>query len=141
MKRSLFIFAFGALCFASCKKDDTAATTPTTTSLAGNYKVTAASAKYGSTAEVDVFGQIPACNKDDILTLEANGNYTLTDAGTKCSPPSDDSGTWSLPNSTTFRQDGTDYKIESFNGTNLRLSKTDNSSGTVIVVYSTLTKQ
>jgi hypothetical protein len=136
MKKILMgIIALSMLTVTACKKDDKepANVTPTTANLSGSYKISKVTAMpSGSTTETDVTNSwLQACEKDDVITLASNGTYTVTDAGTTCSPSSADTGTWSLVNSTTINLDGSNYTINRFNGTNLDVSISDPSFGTV----------
>jgi hypothetical protein len=136
MKKFLLgAFALTLLTVTSCKKKDSepANVTPTTANLSGAYtssKITTTSP--GSTTETDITNSVlTACEKDDVTTLNSNGTWVLTDAGTQCSPPSADNGTWSLVNSTTINLDGDNYTIKRFNGTNLDVYITDPTYGTI----------
>ena len=60
--------------------------------LAGDYKITSAKAN-----GIDVLNiYLEPCQRDDVYTLNADSTYTITDAGTTCTPSSDTTGTWSL---------------------------------------------
>ena len=135
MKKILFgVVALAVLTLNSCKKDDDepANITPTTANLSGSYKLAKITAQSGTNPEVDITNSVmPACEKDDVTTLNANGTYTIVDAGTQCSPAGGDSGTWSLVKSTTLSLDGSNVTIIRFNGTNLDLSESDPSFGTI----------
>lgn len=125
MKRILLCVSAAVLLLTACDKDEDepANVTPTTTNVAGSYKITAASVN-----GADVFGQYEACEKDDIHTFAAysspatSGTYTLTDAGTVCSPTTADSGTWTLVNSTSIDINGLVYNIVSFNNSTMVVS-------------------
>lgn len=89
----------GSMIFTSCKKEDRKeeACTLTMKGLAGAYKLTSLQYKVTSTsAPQDFLVFMPACEKDDVVTLNANGSYTYKDAGTVCTPDGNWSGTWSL---------------------------------------------
>jgi hypothetical protein len=136
MKQILLGFlALTLLTVTSCKKKDSTPSniTPTSANLVGSYKLSKVTmTPTGSTTETDVTNTwMSACEKDDVMTLNSNGTWTLTDAGTQCSPSSADSGTWSLVNSTTINMDGDNYTIKRYNGTNLDISYSDPSFGTV----------
>lgn len=111
--KKIFVFLLGIALF-SCKKDKHC--NQDMGGASGPYRVTAAKYKASaSSTEQDYLTTLfpNACERDDIVTLNANGNYTLTDAGVKCSPAGDDTGTWSI-NSTTFTIDGDPYTVASF---------------------------
>lgn len=85
----------------SCKKNETtnasANITVSLSNIAGNWKVTDATfTQAGSSAAVNTYSSYPVCNKDDIFNFTAAGNYTITDAGTVCSPTSASAGTFTL---------------------------------------------
>src|SRR3954454_6692492 len=83
-----------AIAIFSCSKndDDNNSSAITMENLAGNYKVT--SAKVNGIDVLNTY--LPSCQQDDIYTLNADNTYTITDAGTTCTPSSDTTGTWSL---------------------------------------------
>jgi Lipocalin-like domain len=115
--------------FIACKKEDHNNTTCTTdvSSISGSYKVTAYTYKASaSSPEQDYYNTMfpNACEKDDILTFNSNGNWTLKDAGVACSPAGDDNGTWSLSGNT-LSVDGDPTTIESFDCKTLVLLETD----------------
>lgn len=97
----------------ACKKDPITCTT-NMASIAGSYKITAAKYKASSSAtEQDFFATLPACEKDDIIKLNANGTADYQDAGTACTPNSSYSSTWSLSGNT-ITMDGTPGTIQLF---------------------------
>ncbi|MEO7266109.1 MAG: lipocalin family protein [Ferruginibacter sp.] len=112
MKKILILIAFSGILFTSCKKDKTCDLN--STSLAGSYRVT--SLKYKQTptsAEVDLFSSLSACQKDDIYVYNTNGTFNYQDAGVVCSPSGSYNSTWTLSGNTlTF--DGDVYNVNSF---------------------------
>ena len=128
MKRLLLPLLLSALFFA-CKKEDNKPATCNTdvSSISGSYKFTAYTYKASASApEQDYFNVIftEACERDDILTFNSNGNWTLKDAGTVCSPSGDDNGSWTLSGNT-MSIDGGPLTIESFDCKSLVLSNTN----------------
>lgn len=108
------------LLFISCKKDKENCDV-NSTSISGSYKQT--SSKYKQTpssAEVDFFATLDACEKDDLLVLNSNGTFNYQDAGTACSPSGSYSSTWSLSGNT-ITIDGESGTVQSFNCTTLTL--------------------
>lgn len=96
-------------------------------SLSGSYKITAYTYKASaSSAEQDYFNiAFPdACERDDIIMLNSNGNYAYTDAGVACSPAGDYTGTWSV-SGTSINLDGDLGTLESFDCKTLVISNTD----------------
>lgn len=129
MRKILLCVSAAVMLLTACNKDEDeepANVTPTVANLSGSYKITASTAN-----GVNVFDNSNAamnfyepCMRDDVYTLVSNGTYTLTDAGTQCNPPTTDTGTWALTNTTTLNIDGADWTINSFNGTKLVVSMT-----------------
>ena len=117
MKKLLFSVTLAALTLISCKKDKDCETS--TASLSGNYRQTAIKYKQTpSSTEQDVFANLPACEKDDILVLNSNGSYNYQDAGTVCTPNGSFSGTWSYSGST-ITINGEAATIQSFDCSSL----------------------
>ena len=99
----LFVIT-GVICI-SCKKDKDKGPSCATdvASISGSYKFAAYTYKLTPTSpEEDWFPLVfpDACERDDVLSFTANGNYTINDAGVVCSPSGSDSGNWSLSGST-----------------------------------------
>lgn len=137
MKKSILILSFGTLLFASCKKEDKAYVA-TKENLAGSYKITAA-----TFAGINVFNNsdesvnyFEACERDNVLTFNANSTYTLTDAGVTCSPSSEENGSWEFVNNT-IKVDGEASTIKSWDGKTLVTENNDNGAALVV----TMTKQ
>ena len=95
---------FGALALvlfagAGCKKDKAAdpVCELSSTTIQGNYKLTAVTLQVASLPEADVYNDFyDACDKDDIYGFGANSVFTLTDSGIQCSPSNSHVSTWSL---------------------------------------------
>jgi len=95
-KTTVFLFAV-ALLF-SCNPEPVECNT-SVANISGSYKITAYGYKQTPTSpEEDYYPIIfpDACDRDDIYTFKANGEYLMKDAGLVCSPPDDDNGTWTL---------------------------------------------
>ncbi|MDZ4794068.1 MAG: lipocalin family protein [Bacteroidota bacterium] len=125
MKKIIYSAIITAFFVTACKKDPECTTSTSTLSAA--YKIT--SVRYQMTpalAESDYFNLLfpDPCDRDNLYTFKENGSYTITDAGTICSPSGDDSGTWSLTG-TTMTVDGDPVAIESFDCKTLVLVNTD----------------
>jgi Lipocalin-like domain len=93
-----FILGFILLGFiASCKKEKADTCAKTVAGIAGTYKVASVKYKASATAaEEDYYALMDACEKDDLVDLEANGNYNYRDEGVACSPSGTYTGTWSI---------------------------------------------
>ena len=134
--RFTILLFIAALAFSSCKKKDKVNTCDLTeANFIGSYK--AESIKYKlspTTPEIDGSLIIDACVLDDITTFNADHTFTYIDAGTQCSPPDDDSGTWSLSgNILTFK--GKQQFIDIFDCNGFTFSQTDyNTPGDKITV-------
>ncbi len=111
MKKILLIASISILGLSSCDKDDKCETNQN--SIAGSYKLTAFKYKPAGMPEIDAYSALDACEKDDITTMNSNGTYTVTDAGTVCSPNGSTSGTWSVSGNT-ITVDGETGTISSF---------------------------
>ncbi len=124
--RFIILLIAAVLTFSSCKKKDKINNCNLTeANLAGSYKVE--SIKYKPSAnsqEVDGTFLLDACETDDIRTFNPNHTLIYTDAGTQCSPPSDDNGSWSLSGST-LNLDGTLQTIDTFDCNGFIISETD----------------
>lgn len=116
MKRIILSFAILFTTVMACNKPidlpDICANDITT--IVGSYKITAIKYKTNSSApEQDYFATFPACEKDDIIKLNANGTADYQDAGIACSPNNSYSSTWSLSGNS-ITMDGTPGTIQSF---------------------------
>jgi hypothetical protein len=123
MKKTLLAMAaLALLTFSSCKKDDddNRDTSVTKEALAGDYKLVSASAKVGSLPEFDATDQYAdECALDDILTLKTDFTFLRTDAGVKCSPVGDETGTWALPGNNKIVIEGQELTIIKWDGKEL----------------------
>lgn len=144
MKKILFASAL-ALVFVACKKDkdEDTATPITMQSLSGTYAMGAVTVKMGTSPEQDVTNSVyDPCEKDDHVTLASTGTVTYIDAGTRCSPPGDGTGTWSLTaGNTKISMDGVEMTIQSFTNNVLKLTETETISGMTYTYTITYNKQ
>ncbi len=140
MKKLLIPFAL-LLAFASCKKSDSSSCSLSSTTILGSYKVTAATFRAtGTSTDIDMYSlYFDDCEKDDIVTFSTGGVYTITDAGTVCSPTSADAGTWSLSGNT-LTMDGDATTVASFTCSKVVMTQTVSSpaAGTMTI---TVTRQ
>ena len=136
MKKTTFGLALLCLLTAtSCKKEKGEEKIQlNTTTVSGNYKVTAITMLTG-TVESDVrpFFMEP-CEYDDIIQFKTDKTFMVTDAGMKCSPASNETGTWDLPGNNKFILDGEETEVKKWDGKELHLSaaETINSQPTTI---------
>jgi Lipocalin-like domain len=125
----IVLFAITAVISISCKKDKDKGPSCATdvASISGAYKFAAYTYKQTPTSPEEDWLPVvfpDACQRDDVLSFNANGNYAIADAGTVCSPSGGDSGTWSLSGST-MNIDGDAAAIESFDCKTLVLVNND----------------
>jgi len=128
----LGLFVIVTAISTSCKKSDSCSTS--VASLSGSYRLTASTyTEAGTTTPVDYFSLMEPCSKDNIFTLNSNGTYIITDAGSVCNPNEDDAGLW-VVNGNTISIDGDPATIESFNCKTLVVTNSDQ-FGTYRVTY------
>jgi hypothetical protein len=129
MKKLLILStAIFALMTTSCKKDSPTCTLSSNT-IVGNYKI--ASILYKADAQtpaVDEFATYDACEKDDIISFNANGTWTQTEGATSCNPANSDNGNWSFVGSV-LTLDGESFTISNFSCSEMTINQTDPASG------------
>lgn len=144
MKKLFFASAL-ALVFVSCKKDkdEEAAPAITMQSLAGTYALGSVTVKTAGSAEEDITDDtFEPCEKDDRLTLSANGSFSNADAGTVCDPTTAGTGTWSLTtNNTKIVIDGEESTIQSYTNGVLKIGQSETFGGVNYTVTFTMNKQ
>jgi hypothetical protein len=124
MKKTTILVLVAVLVFACSPEKDCATNVA---SISGAYKITAYTYRQTPTSpEQDYYPILfpDACERDDELSFSANGTYQKTDAGTACTPPENDNGTWSL-SANTITIDGDPGPIESFDCKTLVISSAD----------------
>lgn len=136
MRKFIYSLIVAATLFACSKKDDNNSTAITKQNIAGTYKIT--SVKVSDVEFIDQAFEL--CQKDDLVKLDANGTVSYIDAGTKCNPAGDDSGTWDL-NGNTLTIDSETATIESFTGSQLVISGTYDVAGSNVPAKVTFTRQ
>lgn len=114
MKKTILALAIIAG-FASCKKSETPAPnacTPSISTIAGTYKISAVKYKAAASAtESDLFIDVPDCQKDDTYQLNADGSVVFADAGVSCGlPPAP-----GLPTSWTLEGNNTRIQMAEYN--------------------------
>ena len=96
-KLSVFLSVVTGL--SACKKDQATAT-PSRTDLltAKNWRKTAWTIATGSAAPVDVYAQLPTCERDDFYQFHADRSFMLDAGATRCNAtdPQTRPGTWSF---------------------------------------------
>jgi hypothetical protein len=141
MKRIILSAIVLSAALVSCKKDDKTCDL-NATNIVGSYKTTAITYKAdASTPAVDIFNNplfYAACEKDDIIVFNANNTLTFTDAGTACTPPNNDTGTWSLSGSV-LNFDGELATVTSFTCSGMTATIAGTTAGELTTI--TLAKQ
>jgi hypothetical protein len=87
--------------------------------LTGTYKLTGLVWVHANIT-INIYDSLDACEKDNLIQLNADSSLKLIDAGTVCSPPADGSGTWHRSKDSLYFQDQAS-KIKSFDGKTLVL--------------------
>ena len=143
MKNSMIaLLTIATLTMVSCKKDKEETQAVTKENISGTYKLGSVKGQVSGGAEQDVTSALfESCELDNATTLKTDLTYTVVDAGTQCSPATDESGTWGLSGTTGFVLDGESFTIKSWNGSQLVLTQTDNSGGVTATYTTTLNKQ
>ena len=132
---SLFVLS---VVLVSCKKDDKNCDL-NSANFVGSYKVTAITYKANATTPVvDEYATLPVCEKDDVITFNANGTITYTDAGVVCSPSGSSTGVWALSGNT-VTLDGTAYGVAAFSCSGTTITESGPAAGELYTV--TLVKQ
>ena len=132
--------------FNACKKSDSPnSPSPndarTVQNFSGTYNLTALKATVLGVS-IDLLDSLPACEKDNEIQLNANLSAQFIDSGLQCTPPSDSTGTWSLSSNTdTLYVAGSANFINSWDGTTLVLTGTQQVSGFQATVNTTLVKK
>jgi hypothetical protein len=113
----LFVFAL-TLTVSSCKKDET---------KTKKEMLTAKSWKMSSIKINGVAGVIEDCEKDDIITIAANGTTSSNRGAIKCDPNETNStGTWTLSDDEKYLTvDGSTFTIIELTGSKLVLSRVE----------------
>ena len=129
-----------AILQTSCNKEKKESCGLTMAAIAGTYRITDMKYKVNSSSpEEDYYALLfpDMCERDDLKVLNNNYTYIFIDAGVKCSPSWESTGTWSvtgnilkfdyriyvLPGPTTISGDF--YNVESYDCHKLILSQLD----------------
>jgi hypothetical protein len=129
------------LLFLACKKSNNTSNARTVQNLSGDYNLTALKGSILGVT-INLYDSLPACERDNVIQLNANLTANFIDSGVKCVPPSDSTGTWSLSaNTDTLYVAGTANFINSWDGVTLVLTGSQNVSGFQATVTTTLVKK
>jgi hypothetical protein len=126
----------------ACKKSSSTSNARTVQNFAGTYMITALSVNLNG-IDFNVYDTLPACEKDNQIVLNGTSMAaTFVDAGVKCVPPSDSTGTWSLSSNTdTLYVAGSASFIKSWDGSTLVLTNAEDLGGFPVTATTTLKKQ
>jgi hypothetical protein len=127
--------------FSSCKKDKDDASSISIQSISGSYKLGAWTYQLNQMPVEDMIQYMDDCEKDDLFTFKNDKSFTYADAGVQCAPAGDYDGDWNLPSSTKIIIDGEEFQLDSFDGTTLKISRSETISGDTEVYRTTLNKQ
>lgn len=154
MKRKLFTLVLAAsmavVSFTGCKKDAASPGKGGGTlkeKLVGSYKMTKLTLTYidPETAKEKTYDVLEetyrSCDKDNLYVLKADMTSQIIDAGEQCSPSSDDTGSWSLPDNNTIVMEDQTYHIESMDGTTLKMTVALEEDGVEETLNMTYVKQ
>lgn len=140
--KTLALVLFATATFTACKKnhdDDSLAITKE--NLVATYTVSSIKIKASGYGEQDVTNSWgDACERDDQTVLKSGGVMNYVDAGTKCSPAGDYTGTWSLDGSK-LTVDGDVSTIKSLSKSTLVTEDSETSSGVTWTVTTTLNRK
>ena len=126
----------------ACKKNDNKSSDPgarTVQNLSGSYTLTGITASVLG-VNVNLYDSLPACDRDNVIELDANNSAHFIDAGVACVPPSDSTGTWTLSSNTdTIYVAGSANFINSWDGKTLVLNSVESLGGIPVPVTATTT--
>lgn len=125
----------------ACKKSSGPSNARTVANFSGSYNLTALTASFGGFS-FNLYDSLQPCEKDNVIQLNSDLTAAYIDAGTKCVPPSDSTGTWSLSSNTdTIYVAGSASYIKSWDGTTLVLTNAEVVGTTPVTATSTLVKK
>jgi len=85
---------------SSCNKDSDDPCSIKVENINGSYKLENVKYKVTSSAPeidyLDEFVEFKECAKDDILNFKSNGEFTTTDSGIPCNPPTNETTNWRI---------------------------------------------
>jgi hypothetical protein len=124
----------------ACKKSSTTSNARTVQNLSGSYMITALTASLSGLV-INLYDSLPACDRDNVIQLNTDMSAKFIDAGVKCVPPSDSTGTWSLSqNMDTIYVANNASFIQSWDGSTLVLTNAETVSGFPVTATTTLKK-
>lgn len=137
--KKLAFLLMATLPFVACKKEKTKNTNCTLSeaNLIGTYTYGTITYKATpSSTPVDASSMVDACSVDDQVTFSTNHVFTYTDEGTKCDPPGDGTGSWSLQGNV-FTADLDSGTIQNFSCNSFTIASPDvfNTGDTLLITF------
>lgn len=137
--KQLALLVLLTLSFVACKKDKQSSKdcTLSEANLIGTYTYGAVNYKATpNSSAIDATSMVDACSLDDQVTFSANHVFTYTDAGTKCDPPGDGTGSWSLQGNV-FTADLDSGTIQNFTCSAFTIASPDvfNTGDTLLITF------
>ena len=124
---SVTIAFLALLSLTACKKDGSSSNSTKKDLISRNWKITALTGTFPPLPTIDLYAQMSACEKDNILKISSNGTYVFDEGATKCvstDPQIIESGNWSFNSTETKVTIGSDtYDIISLSATTLVISQ------------------
>jgi len=138
-KTLILILAAGFAAFTACEKDnDSEPKSKTSLLTSDSWKMTTATVDPAidwdgfGTMVTNIFSQMPACSKDDIITFKSNGTYVNEEGPSKCDPSDPDvidTGTW------TFNSDESKIVINDGEGSTMDANIVELTKTTMKITY------
>ena len=136
MKKLILPLLLMAFISSGCSKDDdddNKTCELNTTNIVGVYKTTAVTYKATpNSPEEDEYINWAPCEKDDLIVFSNNGAGNIQDAGAKCTPPGDDTFTWTLTGNILTLDGFIASTVTSFDCTTMKISLTDPTGGVTV---------
>ena len=144
MRKTLFlVLAASIVAFTACEKDkDSEPKSKTSLLTSESWKMTASVVDPAvdwdgfGTMVTNIYSQMPACSKDDIVTFKSNGTYINEEGPSKCDPSDPDvidTGTW------TFNSDETKIIIDDGEGFTMDANILELTSSSMKITYDLVT--
>jgi len=149
MKKHVLRFALFAMIaiagFSSCKKSKDDNLAVTSENMVGSYRLADIKMKSSLTgnAEASMMDQMEACDKDDLIKIQASNVLVIVDEGTKCE--NDATTTWKLEGQKLTLNGGGFisgvFDVVSFTKSQLIVSTTENDGGISVTYTVVLNRQ
>jgi len=137
MKKIITLTAFLTIIFSSCKKAELVPESTcllSASNLLGTYKITSILYKSSpQTPEIDYFMYYDECKKDNLLIINSNNTYIISEGATACSPTTTESGNWNL-NQNSFTMNSELGSVTDFSCTGMKIKKVYGAEETTIIL-------